>query len=185
MMRHIPNILSTIRLLLVGVFVWLFVAGMYLPALCVFVAAFFTDILDGYLARRNGWITDVGKLLDPLADKLMTIAALACIYFGRRHVVYLAVFLIMLVKEVMLLIGGLLLVKKDIVVYSDWPGKIAAGLFAAGVTLALLSFVLPGVEPWSIGVLCIATALSCYAFVFYAAGQWKNLFPKSGGSLSG
>ncbi len=180
-MRHIPNILSTIRLLLVGVFVWLFVAGMYLPALCVFIAAFFTDILDGYLARRNGWITDIGKLLDPLADKLMTIAALACIYFGRRHAAYLVVFLIMLVKELMLLIGGLLLAKKDIVVYSDWPGKIATGLFAAGVTLALLSFTLSRVEPWSIGVLCAATALSCYAFAFYAAGQWNNLFPQSGG----
>ena len=145
-MRYIPNILSAIRLLLVGVFVWLFWAGRYLPALYVFVGAFLTDILDGYLARRNNWVTDIGKLLDPLADKLMTIAALACIYFARRHPIYLIVFLIMLVKELLMLIGGLLLVKKDIVVFSHWPGKIATGLFALGIALALLAFVFPPVE---------------------------------------
>ena len=177
-MRNIPNILSSIRLIMVGVFVWLFGAGRYLPALYVFVAAFFTDVLDGYLARRNNWVSDIGKLLDPLADKLMTIAALACIYFARKHPIYLIVFLIMLVKELLMLIGGLLLTKKDIVVFAHWPGKIAAGLFAVGITLSLLSFTFPQVEDISIGALCVAMALSCYAFGFYAAKQWQHLFPK-------
>ena len=82
-MRHLPNILSGMRLILVGVFVMLFRAGRILPALCIFLLAFFTDILDGYLARAHGWVTDIGKLLDPLADKMMTLAALGCIYLGK------------------------------------------------------------------------------------------------------
>ena len=77
--RQIPNILSAIRLLAVPVFVAVFfsdIANANIWALVIFVAAELTDILDGYLARRNGWITDVGKILDPLADKLMQAAAI-------------------------------------------------------------------------------------------------------------
>ena len=76
-MRHIPNVLSAIRLILVGVFIFLFARAKYLACLIVFLTAFFTDLLDGYLARRNNWISDLGKVLDPLADKLMVIAALS------------------------------------------------------------------------------------------------------------
>lgn len=179
-MRHIPNILSSLRLLMIGVFVWLFEAGKYLPALCVYAAAFFTDVLDGYLARRNHWISDLGKLLDPLADKLMTLSALACICASRRDAIYLAVFCILLLKELLMLIGGLVLARRAIIVYSAWPGKIATGLFAAGIVLALLSFALPRVEPWGVVTLCVATGVSCYAFVHYAIIQWSNLFPRAG-----
>ena len=93
-MRHIPNVLSAIRLILVGVFIFLFARAKYLACLIVFLTAFFTDLLDGYLARRNNWISDLGKVLDPLADKLMVIAALSCFYsaldtacgaYKRRH----------------------------------------------------------------------------------------------------
>ena len=67
-MRHIPNILSAIRLLLVGVFVGLFLSGRVLGALSIFVFAFFTDVLDGRLARQYGWVSNLGKLLDPLGQ---------------------------------------------------------------------------------------------------------------------
>ena len=79
-MRHIPNILSFIRLILVGVFIALFINGKYIAALATYVAAFATDLLDGYLARRNNWISDLGKVLDPLADKLLLIAAIVCFW---------------------------------------------------------------------------------------------------------
>ena len=94
-MRHLPNILSGIRLILVGVFVMLFRAGSYLPALCIFLIAFLTDVLDGYLARKYGWVSNIGKLLDPLADKLMTLAALVSIYVGKQKQIYLILFLLL------------------------------------------------------------------------------------------
>ena len=75
-MRHIPNILSLIRLLMVGLFIYLFANGMYSGAFIVYIVAFFTDLLDGYIARRNNWISDIGKVLDHLADKLMLLSAL-------------------------------------------------------------------------------------------------------------
>lgn len=177
-MRHIPNILSLLRLALVGVFVWLFRAGEYLPALCVFIFAFFSDILDGQLARKNGWISDLGKLLDPLADKIMTIAALICIYVDKHRPIYLALFLLMFVKELLMLIGGLLLAGKRQIVYAQWPGKLATGLFAVGVLLSLVSLVPIDVAPWDIALLCAATALSYYAFFYYAFTQGRAIFIK-------
>ncbi|MCE5189495.1 MAG: CDP-alcohol phosphatidyltransferase family protein [Eubacteriales bacterium] len=177
-MRHLPNILSGIRLILVGVFISLFVAGRYLSALSVFVFAFFTDVLDGQLARANGWVTDLGKLLDPLADKLMTLAALVCIYIGKHKPVYLILFLLMAVKELLMMIGGLLLAKKKVVVMAYWPGKIATGLFAVGVMLSLLSFLSLDVEPWDRIVLIAATVTSYFALLFYAARQIPNVLGK-------
>lgn len=177
-MRHLPNILSGIRLILVGVFVSLFMAGRYLSALSVFVFAFFTDVLDGQLARAHGWVTNLGKLLDPLADKLMTLAALICIYLGKQKSSYLILFLLMAFKELLMVIGGILLAKRNVVVMAYWPGKVAMGLFAVGVMLSLLSFLSLRVEPFDLGILAAATAMSYFALVFYAAKQLPKAFDK-------
>lgn len=177
-MRHIPNILSLLRLVLVCVFVWLFRAGKYIPALCVFIFAFFSDVLDGQLARKNGWISDLGKLLDPLADKIMTIAALICIYIGKRQPIYLVLFGLVFAKELLMLIGGLLLAGKRRIVSAQWPGKLATGLFAVGVLLSLVSLVPVDVASWDIALLCAATALSYYAFFYYAFTQGRAIFAK-------
>lgn len=76
---NIANILTMIRIALVPVFVWLFLSGgteLRLAAAILFLVAALTDKLDGYLARSRGLITDLGKLLDPIADKALVIAAL-------------------------------------------------------------------------------------------------------------
>ncbi|MDO4572330.1 MAG: CDP-alcohol phosphatidyltransferase family protein [Clostridia bacterium] len=175
-MRWIPNILSAMRILLVGVFVWLFGAGRYLPALSVFIFAFFTDVLDGQLARRHGWVTNLGKLLDPLADKLMTVAALVCIWLGKQRTIYLVLFLTVAVKELLMLIGGLFMIRRHVVAFAAWPGKLATGLFAVGLVLSLVSFVSVEVEPWNIVILSAAAFLSWFALVYYAARQLPRAF---------
>ena len=178
-MKHLPNILSGIRLILVGVFVMLFRAGSYLPALCIFLLAFLTDILDGYLARSHGWVTDIGKLLDPLADKMMTLAALACIYLGKHKSIYLVLFLLMTCKELLMLIGGVFMAKRKVVAMAYWPGKVATGLFAGGVMISLLSFLSLRVEPWVMVALALATAMSCFALGYYAVKQLPRAFSKN------
>ena len=171
-MRHIPNILSALRILMVGIFVWLFLSGAYLWALAVYALAFFTDVLDGYLARRFHWITAIGKLLDPVADKLMIFAALACIFVGKlNQTSYLIILTLAALQQALMILGGLVMLNKHVVVQADWYGKVATGIFAAGVILSLLSFPFPAFEPWNIGVLAVAFALSYIAMIHYAITQ--------------
>ncbi len=180
-MKHIPNILSSIRIVMVGVFAWLFLTAKiphpqnYLWALGVFVLAFVTDVLDGFLARTFNWITPVGKLLDPLSDKLMAITALIVILIrkweGSLFWIYLTLVILVIVKEILMVIGGMIMLKQRKVAYSDWYGKTATGLFAFGTVLTLLSFVIESVEPWNIAVLSASIGLAYVALAHYARTQ--------------
>ncbi len=76
---NLPNRLTLARILLVPVTVLLTETGLYPYALAAFVLAALTDTLDGYLARRNGQVTALGKFLDPVADKALVTCALICL----------------------------------------------------------------------------------------------------------
>ena len=172
-MRHIPNILSGLRIGMVGVFAYFFQNGKYFAALGTYVLAVLTDTLDGYLARHNNWITDVGKVLDPLADKLMLITALIC--FCTQGWVPVWLVAVVVAKELVMIIGGAFLWKKEIVVYADWFGKFATGFFNVGVMATLLKRFWPWIAYWNIVLLSIAMVLGIIALVHYAQ---KNVFAK-------
>ena len=116
----IPNVLTMIRLILVPVFVVLFLKGHKMASLGVFIAASLTDMLDGYLARKLNQITDFGKLFDPLADKLMVLSAMVC--QGIVGVFPWSAIIIVACKELFMVTGGLLMLKNDVVVYSNYIG---------------------------------------------------------------
>lgn len=77
--QNIPNVLSAIRILLVVPVVVLLLDGRYVAAALAFALAGFTDGLDGFLARRYGWRTRLGGILDPLADKLLMVSVFVCL----------------------------------------------------------------------------------------------------------
>lgn len=168
-MRHIPNILSSLRILMVGAFIYFFAKMQYLACLITFVSAFLTDLLDGYLARRNHWISDVGKVLDPLADKLMVLTALTCFYM--KGWLPLWMLLIVFAKELIMIVGGTILFKRDVVVYSDWYGKFAAGFFNAGVALTLAKLFWPWIGALNLIVIGLAMVLGFVALFHYAKLQ--------------
>ena len=119
---NVPNVLSLIRLLLVPVYLILFVRGQKTAALVVFAAACFTDLLDGRIARKYNLITDLGKLLDPVADKVMILTAMFSMTIGNDAipaVIPWAAVLVVLAKELLMIAGGALLLKHGIVVYSS------------------------------------------------------------------
>lgn len=74
-MRHLPNILTALRILLVPVFLYFILAGEYQTAAAVFITAGITDAVDGFLARRYNVRTELGAILDPFADKFLLISA--------------------------------------------------------------------------------------------------------------
>jgi cardiolipin synthase len=134
--KNIPNILSIIRLMLVGVFVYTFFWVDEIVALFVFLTAGATDVIDGYLARRNNWISDLGKILDPVADKTMQCTVLVCLLI--KSIIpwwFLAVFF---AKEIStLFLSFLVLRKKNFVVVSRWYGKFTVCLFYATIVLSV------------------------------------------------
>jgi len=164
-LKHIPNILSGIRIMLVPAFIYLFFyyydTHIYIP-LCVFLLAGITDIADGYLARRNNWITNLGKLLDPLADKLMQCSVLVCFAIKNPALWWLAGMFI--AKELFMICGALVVLRKiKVTVKSHWYGKITTAVFYA---IAFLAFIFRMVEvdeivATALFTLALGLALSC------------------------
>lgn len=74
--RHIPNLITGLRILLVAPFLWLLLEERYAAALALFVIAGVSDGLDGFLAKYYGWTSELGGLLDPVADKLLLMGAI-------------------------------------------------------------------------------------------------------------
>jgi cardiolipin synthase (CMP-forming) len=72
-MRHLPNLICLMRIALIWPIVGTLRSGAYLPALTLFSAAAVSDGLDGFLAKRFNWTSELGKFLDPLADKLLLV----------------------------------------------------------------------------------------------------------------
>ena len=178
----IPNVLTIIRIILIPVFVVLFFKGEKIAALCVFCAASLTDMLDGYLARKLNQITDFGKLFDPLADKLMVLTAMVCqTFWGPLPLVAV---IIVALKELVMVLGGVFMLSKDVVVYSNYFGKAAQVGFIASLVLSFFhdkflegNIVLLGATP-DILVLWITVALAIAAMVIYAAGALKTIRKK-------
>ena len=111
---NVPNVLTILRLLLIPVFVVLHVMGFPKMALLTFCVASFTDWLDGHIARKHHLITDFGKLMDPLADKLMVCTAL--IMQGIAKVFPVPAIVIVIIKELVMIYGSSYMLHKNIVV---------------------------------------------------------------------
>ena len=141
---NIPNALSVLRLLLVPVFIFVFFAdfeGAYYAAGAVFLFAALTDVLDGYIARKYQRITKLGRLLDPLADKLMKGAASVCL--AVAGVIPVWAVLLIYFKELSMLAGTLLFYKRmRDVPASNLLGK-AAEFSLCALTLAEIVFPVP------------------------------------------
>ncbi len=113
MTMNIPNALSLFRLLLVPVFVLVFLSGhayAYYIAIGVLLLAALTDVLDGKIARKYNQITALGRILDPLADKLMVLAALFCLAKVGR--IPWIICMLYSAKELLQIVGGLFIYKR-------------------------------------------------------------------------
>ena len=159
---NVPNILTVIRIALVGVLVYFFAAGKLFWALGVFVIAGVTDYLDGYIARKYNLITSFGKMMDPFADKLMVVTTLIC--FTVIGKVPLWAPLLTAAKEITMTAGGILLLKRGIVPYAHWIGKSATILFVVAI---IAVFFQEWITPWDLMLLTAAVLLSIAAFFWY------------------
>lgn len=128
----IPNILSYVRILMIPVYIYLYINADSLRGYCgaavVLALSGIMDALDGIIARKTGQTTDLGKVLDPFADKLTQVAVVGAMFVEKPYV--LPLLLLFIVKELYLLINNLILMKKSILMDGAmWFGKIATATF--------------------------------------------------------
>lgn len=166
--KYIPNILSSFRIVLVAVFAWVFLATYpdgILASVGIFMLSGLTDVVDGALARHFGWVSRVGKVLDPIADKLMQCTVLFCL--ALKGVAPWWIFAFFVVKEGCMAGGALFLFKKRNEVYgSKFFGKAATVLFYAVVAVIILWG--DRLDPVIVNFLCVCAALAAIlALVLY------------------
>lgn len=134
---YISNIVSLSRFLLLGIACWMLLDLKFQYAGIFIVLIWISDLLDGYLARSRNEISEFGKIIDPLADKAAVISIVVILLV--LQIIPLWYVIITVLRDAIILAGGLYLSsKKNIVLQSNWMGKLA--VFSIGLTLFLAIF---------------------------------------------
>ncbi|HGJ65249.1 TPA: CDP-diacylglycerol--glycerol-3-phosphate 3-phosphatidyltransferase [bacterium] len=139
--RTLPNYLTMLRVILVPVFVLLYYYVGAFFSMLAFGAAAYTDYIDGRIARKRGVITDFGKFLDPLADKLLVISALIVLLKSEPELITTWMFLIIIGREVIITLLRTYAASKGNVIAATKLGKYKASsqMYAIALSLLLLS----------------------------------------------
>ncbi len=125
--RHIPNALTILRFILIPFIVYYIAKEKYVDAFIYLTISGITDVLDGIIARKFNFITNFGKLIDPLADKATQISILVTL--SLKNIIPIWILVIVFLKEFVMVSGASFLYGKELVVSSRWYGKLSTVLF--------------------------------------------------------
>jgi cardiolipin synthase len=129
---NLPNLLTSLRFVLIPVYIGVFSNGYMIPAFLIMVAAGITDILDGYIARKRGQVTTVGIMLDPLADKLMLITVILSLLLA--DMISWAAAGAMFLRDLGMIAGGMFYhFRGKKTVPANWMGKLTTILFYSAI----------------------------------------------------
>jgi CDP-diacylglycerol--glycerol-3-phosphate 3-phosphatidyltransferase len=180
---NLPNFITLLRILLIPVFVVLFFTpapDRSLSAAVIFVVAAITDLLDGYIARRTGQVTKLGKLLDPVADKLLVLSALILLLNVDRVSALAAILVI--AREVAVSGIRAIAASEGFIIQAETTGKYKMALQVVAITLLILE----GTALSELGNLHLAGTVTLYlslVFGYVSGGQylwsfWKQVVAK-------
>lgn len=180
---NLPNLLTLTRILLIPVFVILFATptpDRSLSAAIVFVVAAVTDLLDGYLARRSGQVTTLGKLLDPIADKLLVLSALILLVNVDRVSALVAILVI--AREVAVTGIRAIAAGEGLIIAAETTGKYKMAL----QVIAIVLLILEGTGLAELGNMHLAGTATLYLSLvlgYVSGGQyvwsfWKQVVAK-------
>jgi len=177
----IPNLLSFFRILLIPLIVWLYaVEERRYAALAAVGVSALTDVVDGYVARHFNMVSELGKVLDPIADKLTQAALLLCVAF--RYPVLYWVFALFALKEILQGLLGLAVVRATGKMQSArWYGKLSTVVFYTTMLLLILPVPLPELLVRILIIACtgaLMLSMICYTHD-YLEIVWNALFPDS------
>lgn len=168
----LPNLFSYFRLILIPVFVILYVKDYYLFAFITLIVSWVSDVADGLIARRFNMVTDLGKVLDPLADKLTQGAMIICVATNYSAMWILIGFLV--VKELAMITMGYYVLKLTNELNSArWYGKLCTGALYVVMMLHVITPDIPA--PVSYGFMIACAALMMFSLVMYMLMYMKKI----------
>lgn len=190
--KYVPNILTVIRFCFVPIIIMLLSQGNYIGAIVTFSLSGITDILDGAIARKYNLISDFGKLMDPLADKITQLSMLFMLTI--KHIIPIWIIVVVATKEFLMVCGASFLYGKEMVVSSRWYGKLATVLFYVAIVISLVlkqfeavilekqilgtadkSILLYAAHPfYYIAILMTIFSLAMYIKAFFVQGYLKD-----------
>lgn len=164
----VPNILSYLRIALIPVFVILFYIAYHrhsmecqIAAVVILLFSGLTDMLDGWIARKFNQITELGKIVDPLADYLTQFAVVVCL--AAVYWLLIPVIALLVVKEISMAVLGLVFLHKGKkLTGAQWYGKVTTGVFYAVMFILL-------VVPYD------KMAFECSTVLIIISGAWMLL----------
>ena len=186
--RQLPNAITIVRILCAPVFLWMLLSdggvdgALRWWAAALFIVAIATDGVDGYLARRYEIVTDLGKLLDPVADKVLT--GLAFVGLSILGELPWWITIVVLVREIGITIYRFLVVS-DHVLAAAWMGKLKTVAQAVALSLALLPlWTLVGEWIWWVNVvtMTIAVVLTIASGIDYIVSEVRGAKRARGGA---
>ncbi|GEP27030.1 MULTISPECIES: CDP-diacylglycerol--glycerol-3-phosphate 3-phosphatidyltransferase [Cryobacterium] len=140
---NLPNLITVVRILLAPVFIWMLLAdngahdALRWAAAVLFIIAIATDGIDGMIARRHNLVTDLGKILDPIADKILTGGALVCLSILDELPWWVTI--VILVREIGITVFRFVMLR-DRVIPASRGGKLKTVSQSVSISLALLPF---------------------------------------------
>lgn len=177
---NLPNAITVVRILLAPLFVWMLLADdgqdgwLRWAAAVLFILAIATDGVDGALARRNGQVTDLGKLLDPIADKVLTGGALIALSILGELPWWVTI--VILVREIGITVYRFVVIRQGVIAASR-GGKIKTIVQSVAISLALVPLwtVLGDWVFWVNGiVMTAAVILTVWTGIDYLWQAWKG-----------
>lgn len=162
----IPNIMSIIRIILIIPFIYIYFQERYVISTVLLLLSGLTDAIDGFIARKFNMISNLGKILDPLADKITQIAVVVCLTIN--HTMLLPLLIVFAIKELFMLLGATQLLKEGKrPAEAKWWGKVSTVVVYVMLTLMLLSDIFPTFFPnWAIITGMVVTGITILFSLF-------------------
>ncbi len=171
----IPNLMSVARIAMVPFFAYFYLKDELVTAVTFLVLSGLSDLFDGLIARKFNQVTELGKMLDPFADKLTQGVVAICLAIKIAEVRPLL--LLFVVKELLMLCGAIILLKrKKKPSAAQWYGKVATTLFYISVTVIVFMRAVFEVEDKMFGIISNSLLILTAFFMIYAAVKYFQIF---------
>lgn len=169
----IPNLLSMVRILMIPLIVWLYCSKQaYGWTVVVLLLSGATDIIDGWIARSYDMMSDVGKVLDPIADKLTQ--GVTLLILVTKFPLMLLPLIVLVVKETIMGLTGLIVIKKTgLVMGADWHGKVTTFLLYSTMILHIFWYNITPV--WSAVLIVLCVTFMVLSLILYLIRNMNQL----------